>query len=453
MDTLSSLKRTLKEPVTSSAKQPLSDAQYGSGFDALLNGAGWTPDQDPKLSKNPRLIILVTGDICAGKDYCAQIWLKVFTSNRLTARAVSISDATKREYAIATGANFEKLVFEREYKEQHRPQLTEFFHRQVKNRPSLPEEHFLQTVNENPNLDVLLITGMRDESPVPAFSHLVPHSRVIEVRVNASKEVLRARKGAVQDDVVDVVVPKPTAEKSTTTSLSLPNLIFNNSTLGPASASSFATHHLLPFLSPSLHRLSTMIPSIPDFPRPGATFQHILDIAQKLCGLTLCISLLRENFLSGIVSEWENVNAIVGSGRGGLIFGSALSAQLNLPFVVICEEKKLPPPVVSVGKAKASYISSLGTTGERQGQGRRERFEVNWDRIPREGEVVIVDDVLSSGETLCAMVELLVKAGVRVEDISVLIVAEFPVHRGRELLRQRGFGEVKVLSLLVFGCD
>mgnify|MGYP006902571800 FL=1 len=32
-----------------------------------------------------------------------------------------------------------------------------------------------------------------------------------------------------------------------------------------------------------------------------------------------------------------------------------------------------------------------------------------------------------------------------------MVVAEFPVHRGRELLRQRGFGGVNIQSLLVFG--
>lgn len=41
-------------------------------------------------------------------------------------------------------------------------------------------------------------------------------------------------------------------------------------------------------------------------------------------------------------------------------------------------------------------------------------------------------------------------AGVNVEDISVVVVAEFPSHRGRQLLRQRGFGRVRVTSLLVF---
>ena len=38
------------------------------------------------------------------------------------------------------------------------------------------------------------------------------------------------------------------------------------------------------------------------------------------------------------------------------------------------------------------------------------------------------------------------------KNIGVLTVAEFPVHRGRDLLRRFGFGEVNVQSLLVFDC-
>ncbi|CAG8904754.1 unnamed protein product [Penicillium nalgiovense] len=71
--------------------------------------------------------------------------------------------------------------------------------------------------------------------------------------------------------------------------------------------------------------------------------------------------------------------------------------------------------------------------------------------IPSGASVVVVDDVLATGKTLCAVLDLLDKANVGAKDVSILVVAEFPVHRGRELLRQRGYGGVDVQSLLVFG--
>ena len=75
------------------------------------------------------------------------------------------------------------------------------------------------------------------------------------------------------------------------------------------------------------------------------------------------------------------------------------------------------------------------------------------DAVPRGASVVVVDDVLATGKTLCAVLQLLDKAGISVEDISIMTVAEFPIHRGRELLRRRGFGRVNIQSLLVFGGD
>lgn len=64
----------------------------------------------------------------------------------------------------------------------------------VGQRPRPPEEHFLNTVYGAVNADVLLITGMRDEAPVATLSHLVPNSRLLEIRVNASEETRQVRR-------------------------------------------------------------------------------------------------------------------------------------------------------------------------------------------------------------------------------------------------------------------
>lgn len=48
--------------------------------------------------------------------------------------------------------------------------------------------------------------------------------------------------------------------------------------------------------------------------------------------------------------------------------------------------------------------------------------------------IMIVDDVLATGKTLYAIIDLLRKAYVPIVNISVLIVAEFPIHQGREML-------------------
>ncbi|OQD76755.1 hypothetical protein PENANT_c120G00523 [Penicillium antarcticum] len=77
-----------------------------------------------------------------------------------------------------------------------------------------------------------------------------------------------------------------------------------------------------------------------------------------------------------------------------------------------------------------------------------------WDilnKIKTSGSsVLVVDDVLATGQTLCAVLRLLEITGVRTQDVSIMVVAEFPVHRRRELLRRCGFGEVNIRSLLSF---
>jgi adenine/guanine phosphoribosyltransferase-like PRPP-binding protein len=74
------------------------------------------------------------------------------------------------------------------------------------------------------------------------------------------------------------------------------------------------------------------------------------------------------------------------------------------------------------------------------------------DVLPREGRVVVVDDVLATGATLCAVLQLLAEAGIGADRVSIMVVAEFPAHLGRELLRQKGFSRASIQSLIVFGC-
>lgn len=197
------------------------------------------------------LIVLVTGRSGAGKDHCAKEWaarITECTQGRIRAQVTSISDATKREYAVATGADMTRLLHDRAYKEEHRPALTRFFQDQLRQRPQLKEDNFLRLVYNTAAVDVLLITGMRDESPVAALSHLVPHAKLIEVRVTASKETRQARRGLSRDD-----------EDARSIDEDNPTLIFNNEGTGNDAVKRFAEHSLLPFVQDGLRRLESMV--------------------------------------------------------------------------------------------------------------------------------------------------------------------------------------------------
>lgn len=393
----------------------------------------------PKEPMEQKLIILVTGDSCAGKDFCAGIWASVFTSSHknLKVRVASISDVTKQEYAAASGADFSRLLGDRSYKEQHRPALTAFFQNQVRHRPQLPQEQFLALVHNTAGVDVLLITGMRDEAPVAELSHLVSYSRLLDVRVKASKDVQHARggsKGGADNENIT------NGKTELTPGEYRPSLIFENSVTGIEAPKRFAEDYLLPFFHEDLQRLANMVQPVPDFPLPGIEFRHVLNISQRPGGLALCSALMQAH----LTGDWAEVDAVVCCEAGGFIQASALASRVDVPLALIREAGKLPPPTFSVPKS-TSHISSTADHANEK------RIEMGRDLIPKGGSVVVVDDVFATGNTLCAVLQLLIKAGADVEKISVMVVAEFPVHRGREVLRQHGFGKVNVQSLLVFG--
>ncbi|KAF2621836.1 hypothetical protein BU25DRAFT_353652, partial [Macroventuria anomochaeta] len=391
----------------------------------------------PTAPPGPKLILLITGESCSGKDYCADVWVSMFAERALTARAVSISDAIKREYAAATGADPDRLLSDRVYKEQHRTALTAYFLEQVQHDPQLPEEHFSNVVRGATDADVLLITGMRDKAPVAALSHLVPSSRLLEVYVQASGQIRRFRKGCHLGGSDGE--RKQFSERTGTTWKTLdhqPDFIFDNEMTGCEAAKDFFRDYLIALVDEDLLQLADMVHLTPNFPRPNIVFRHVLGVSQQPGGLALCTSLLENHF----TGNWSNVAAVACCEVGGIVFASALALRVNVPLVLIRKAGKLPPPTVSAVKSR-SHISSLTCCN-----GTKKRIEMERNAMPRGGSVVVVDDVLSSGETLCAVLQLLEDAGVA--SVNVLVVAEFPVHGGRERLRRCGYGKVNVRSLL-----
>ncbi|OBT60153.1 hypothetical protein VE03_10504 [Pseudogymnoascus sp. 23342-1-I1] len=222
-------------------------------------------------------------------------------------------------------------------------------------------------------MDVLLITGMRDEAPVAALSHLVPDSRLLEVHVQASDDK-HSNNGELELTALE----------------HRPSLIFDNDTTGNEAAKLFAENYLLPCVHEDLQRLANMVHKVPDFPRPGVEFRHVLGISQKLGGLALCTSLLQTRF----TGDWAKVDSVVCCEVGGFLYASALASRVDVPLMLIREAGKLPPPTVSVIKSP-SHISSLADNNSEE-----KRIEMERDVLPRGASVVVVDDVVRGGGSL-----------------------------------------------------
>lgn len=123
-------------------------------------------------------------------------------------------------------------------------------------------------------------------------------------------------------------------------------------------------------------------------------------------------------------------------------FGIARSVALYLPLMSICAAVKLPPLTTSVATLP-SYLLSSASQKSKDGH-----TEMECDVLPKAASVVIIDDVLSIGGTLCAVLRLLEEPGLSTEHTGMTVAAEIPMHHAREPLRQRGFGKVRMQRLL-----
>ncbi|EXA33205.1 hypothetical protein FOVG_15569 [Fusarium oxysporum f. sp. pisi HDV247] len=135
---------------------PMSKGVYGADLgpdprDSNLATKAFGPNR-----RRLKLVILVTSEHGAGKDYCANIWSAVFKVHGYSSQVVSISEVTKRKYAAATDADPD-----RPYKEQHRKSINDFYKNQLKKDPFVAENHFLEVLKENAS-DVLFITGLTE---------------------------------------------------------------------------------------------------------------------------------------------------------------------------------------------------------------------------------------------------------------------------------------------------
>ncbi|QPC70887.1 hypothetical protein HYE68_001639 [Fusarium pseudograminearum] len=383
-----------------------------------------------------KMVVLVTGEHGAGKDYCANIWAAAIKGHGYSTAVLSISDATKREYASHTGASLVRLLEDRAYKEQHREALAAFFGQQMEHRPHLAEEHFTEAVR-SADVDVLFITGMREEAPVANLWHLVSDVRLVEVHVKASQKTRGLRRQHYTSG--DSHSHENINGTETLVLNYRPNFIFHNDTASDNQVKAFAKQSLLPFVGDDLQRLAGMVPSVPDFPRPGIQFRHVLEIGQQKGGYKLCASLFKQHF----AGDWRKIDVIVSCDVGGHIFAASLAPEVNVHSILVRPPGKLPPPTISVEKSP-SHVSSHVNGVKVEGN------EMRADTLRKGARVLVIDDVLATGNTLLSMLKLLNRAGIEMEDTSVMVVAEFPIHRGRQKLRQGGFGRIGIQSLLVF---
>lgn len=169
--------------------------------------------------------------------------------------------------------------------------------------------------------------------------------------------------------------------------------------------------------------LAATIRDIPDFPAPGIVFKDITTLLKDKKAFRKAVERLVDAL------KGRKVDAVVAVEARGFIFGAAVAYALGCAFVPVRKPRKLPAPAYSV-----SYELEYGT----------DSIAIHQDALRPGDHVVIVDDLLATGGTVAAVVELLKKfERVHLEAIAVLIELTF-LH-GRSKLKGQD-----VISILAF---
>ncbi|MCZ6680694.1 MAG: adenine phosphoribosyltransferase [Candidatus Poribacteria bacterium] len=164
------------------------------------------------------------------------------------------------------------------------------------------------------------------------------------------------------------------------------------------------------------------IRDIPDFPTPGIVFKDITPLLKDQRAFRGAIDAMAAHYRP------KGVDMIVGIDARGFIFGGALAYQLDVGFVPVRKSGKLPHHT-----HEASYDLEYGT----------DTLAIHQDAFPTGSRVLISDDVIATGGTIAASINLVEKLGSEVVGIAVLI--ELTELKGREK-----FSDYDVFSLIEF---
>ena len=171
-------------------------------------------------------------------------------------------------------------------------------------------------------------------------------------------------------------------------------------------------------------KLQAVIRTVPDWPKPRVQFRDITPLFQTPVLWAELIAHFAERYQN------EKLDAIAGMEARGFIFGASLAHAMNLPFVPIRKQGKLPYQTLS-----ESYELEYGTA----------TVEIHTDACQKGDRVLLVDDLIATGGTLLAGQKLLQRLGAEV--IEAAVVIDLPELGGTAKCRQYG---LSVYSLIQF---
>jgi len=172
----------------------------------------------------------------------------------------------------------------------------------------------------------------------------------------------------------------------------------------------------------AVDELRSRIRDIPDFPKPGILFRDITPLLADGPSFHQAIDGLAERYVD------KQIDVVVGVEARGFIMGAALAYALRAGNILIRKRGKLPYKT-----NRTTYALEYGT----------DSLEIHQDAIRTGQRVLIADDLLATGGTIAAAIELVEQLGGTIIEVAFLI--ELTALKGRDRLK-----EYPVFSLIQY---
>ena len=162
-----------------------------------------------------------------------------------------------------------------------------------------------------------------------------------------------------------------------------------------------------------MESLKQIIRDIPDFPKPGILFKDITPLLGDPVQFAKAVDHLKERYAG------KKIDRVVGIEARGFIFAAALAYALGAGCVIVRKPGKLPYKTF-----KETYDLEYGT----------DAVEIHQDALKSGERVVVIDDVLATGGTMAATVNL-IRDNFKAEIVEAAFIIELEFLNGRDKLK------------------
>ncbi|MBU0762967.1 MAG: adenine phosphoribosyltransferase [Candidatus Altiarchaeota archaeon] len=171
--------------------------------------------------------------------------------------------------------------------------------------------------------------------------------------------------------------------------------------------------------------LKDSIRTVPNWPIEGVMFRDVTTLMQDPKAFKAACDKFIERYKD------KKIDKVVGIDARGFIIGAVLAYELGVGFVPVRKKGKLPYKTIS-----AEYTLEYGSA----------IVEIHEDAISKGERVLIVDDLMATGGTMSAAIELVEKLGGEIVECAFIV--ELPDLKGREKIKGK-----KIYALTAFEGD